>query len=67
MAAGGSRKRPPSLKESGVMLTTPMTRVRLPSERVRVRRRHWVMGRIAGGFQWSVIRLVRPRFFWFRR
>ena len=39
MAASGERNWPPSLKESGVMLTTPMTSVRAPSERVRVRRR----------------------------
>ena len=36
-AASGSRNRPPSLNESGVMLTVPITSVRRPSSSVRLR------------------------------
>ena len=49
MAESLSRKRPPSLNESGVMLTTPITRVRRPSSRVRVRSFQGLVGRIAIG------------------
>lgn len=45
MAFSGERKRFPSLKESGVVLTTPQMRVREPSERWRVRRCQLVVGR----------------------
>ncbi len=49
-AALVSRKSPPSLKESGVMLTTPMTSVRRPSSRVRVRSFHAARSLIGGSF-----------------
>ena len=46
MAASGVGNEPPSLNESGVMLMTPMIRVRRPSSRVRVGSCQVVGGRV---------------------
>src|SRR5579875_835605 len=45
-AASCSIKKPPSLNESGVILTTPITSVRRPISSARVRSRHVVLCRI---------------------
>ena len=51
-AASGSRKEPPSEKESGVIFTTPITSVRRPNSRVRVRSRQCAIVRIGSHFRW---------------
>ena len=59
IAASGARNMPPSLKESGVMLTMPQTRVRRPSSRVLVRSFQLEIGRL--NVPWDASRQFETR------